>query len=209
MSTYIRIVLVLINFFKKPVSDALVSVGNIITNMTGNANFTSPTPPIATITTQRDELQEAAEIAKTGNKQERAAVKPKLRILKSSVKQLAGYVETIANANPETAEEVALSSGFPIKRLTPRGKRVFTAENTAIAGTVKVYTGTVKKAIAYEFDYTQTPETDTSWIPTETKASATRIVPGLTSGKTYYFRYRVIFRSGPGDWSDNITLVVM
>ena len=192
-----------------PVSKVITVVESIVTKMTGNTNFITPNPPLATITTQKDELSVAAAEAENGNRVQKAAVKVKLRTLLLSMETLRAYVQTTANNDSDTAEEVALSSGMDIKKMNPRGKRVFSVINTSIPGQVKTYCALVDKATAYDFEFTATPDDENSYVSAGVKSSATRVVSDLTNGTEYFFRWCSISKDGRSAWSDPISTYVL
>ncbi len=190
------------------VATVIATVESIVLKMTTNTNFTTPTPTLTTVTGLKDDLKAAAADAANGSKAAKALVKVKLRSLKLSMKTLRAYVETIANANALTAEQVALSSGMGVKAVTPRQKRIFTVLNTDILGAVKVFCPRKKGDVAFEFEYTTTPADERSYVSTGPKASATRTVPDLESVKEYWFRWAAITKTGRGSWSDPISITV-
>ena len=210
MSTVIvKIITVILKLGRLSVANVVRTVESVVEKMTTNTHFTTPNPTLATITTQKDELRDAAAAALNGSTAQKALVKVKLRTLLLSMDTLRAYVQTVANSNAETAEEVALSSGMSVKRVTPRKKRVFTAVNTNLPGQVKVFTGRVNGATMYEFEFTATPGDDKSWESAGVNTSATRIVSYLTSVTEYSFRWCSISKDGRSAWSNVITLVVM
>ena len=74
---------------------------------------------------------------------------------------------------------------------------------------VKVLTGRVAKGIMYDFEYTQTPDDESTYVSAGIAPSATRTIEDLVSGKTYWFRWQVYLMDGTSDWSDPISLMVM
>ena len=205
----IKIVQVAQHFVRQSVPKLIAGVESVIEKMSNNENFALPNPPLATVVTQKNELVDALAIAKDGSKADKATMKVKQRALKLTMRTLGSYVQTIANMNAKTAYEVVISSGMSVQRFNPRKKRVFTAVNTLVSGVVKVFTGLVDKGIMFDFEYTQTPEVESSYVSAGIRKRATRIIAGLESGKTYYFRWRVYFAKSKSDWSDPISLVVM
>ena len=207
--TRIKIVQVAQHYVRQSVPKLIEGVGSVIEKMTDNDNFVLPNPPLATVITQKKALEDAVALAKDGNKADKADVKVKKRALKLTMRTLGYYVQTTANSNVDTAHAVVISSGMSVQRFNPRKKRVFTAKNTLVSGVVKVFTGLVDKGIMFDFEYTQTPNDESSYVSAGLKKRASRTIPGLESGKTYYFRWRVYFSKSQSDWSEPISLVVM
>src|SRR5262249_32810360 len=108
----------------------------IVTAMTGNAYFLTPTPPLATLTAkitasptaQRAALTKTQGAAPTRDSTKRAPVK--------DMSHLCANVQLIAAARPGQEEMIILSAGMSIKRVTPRKPRSFTATDGSVTGSV-------------------------------------------------------------------------
>ncbi len=88
---------------------------SIISSMTGNANFTTPNPSLASITTAIDDLEDAYTDWLNGNKRAHDQLRSLRRTVAQLMNQLKSYVQTTSGQNIE----VALSSGMALKR-TPQ-----------------------------------------------------------------------------------------
>ena len=73
----------------------------IITAMTGNPAFPTPTPSLATVTTATTALSTAETGAQTRAKGAVAVRNEKRSALVPLLQELRGSVQTVANANPE------------------------------------------------------------------------------------------------------------
>jgi len=207
--TYIKIITVVLKLRRKSVAVVLSMVESVIKKMTDNPNFVSIEPPLSQIEEEKEELKNAFAIARDGSKAQKATVKVKLRKLMLSMTTLKSYVQTIANADVENGEEVALSSGMYLKGFTPRPKRKFSVKNTNLSGTVKVICPRTKGDIMFQCQYTTTPDNEASYIETDITPAATRTISGLVRGKRYYFRWASITSTGRSAWSDTIHSVIM
>src|SRR5258708_19538283 len=83
-----------------PIEKKIGKTRFIVTSMTGNVNFTTPSPTLVTITNNVNALENATIAAKGGGKDETANKYAKEAILDLSLSSLAAYVEAIANASP-------------------------------------------------------------------------------------------------------------
>ncbi len=193
----------------KPVAVVLSMVDSVLKKMENNPNFTNPEPPLSVINQEREDLKNTLAIATDGTKAQKAAVKVKLRQLKLSMTTLKSYVQTTANADAENGERIALSSGMSLKGFTPRPKRTFSVTNTPQSGTVKAICPRTKKDIMFQFQYSRTPEIESSFVSTDPLMAATHIISGLIKGQTYFFRWATITTKGKGKWSDTIKTVVI
>jgi hypothetical protein len=125
--------------------------------------------------------------------------------------KLKTYVQTKVDADLSKALEIALSAGMNLKGFTKRGKQQWGVHYTGMTGEVECQGSTRKTRCAYEWQRTLTPDNLPSWRVDEitTTLQATTIVKGLTVGKDIYFRYRMILKDGPTQWSDPICIHII
>lgn len=91
---------------------------NVVTLMTGNAHYPTPTPPLAEVSIAIDTLETAVHDALDGGKIAIAARNAAGAGLLSLLRQLASYVQTTCKGDLV----ILLSSGFqPVKTRTPAG----------------------------------------------------------------------------------------
>ena len=94
----------------------LMACRHIVSRMTGNPSFPAPTPPLSEVSTDLDALVAREELALKGGKgmaQERDVA---LRGAHSHMTMLKAYVQVTANAEPEKAEAIVLSSGMDVAK---------------------------------------------------------------------------------------------
>src|SRR6185437_4264014 len=93
---------------------------SVVTSMTGNPSFPSPVPALAAVATAIAALHsaESAVLARTKGMAE--ARDDKRAELVNLMQQLRGYVQTVADADVETAATVIRSAGMAVKKVTPR-----------------------------------------------------------------------------------------
>ena len=121
------------------------------------------------------------------------------------------YVQTLATATPADAAALAIAAGMELKGFTKRGKQVWSVKYTGISQEVEL-TATIKgKRCAYEWQQSATPDDLPSWRVTEitTTLQSTTIATGLPVGKDIYFRFRIILKDGPTQWSDPIKVHII
>jgi len=187
--------------------------GSINTAMTGNANFTTPNPPLAT-------LAAAVAAAQTGiNNYEATAALLKERLiernaaidaLKGLIRQEAAYV-----VNVSAGDAVKITSAGMTVALSSNGVKHMpqvqdlAATSGANDGEVDLRWKRVRNAHCYEIQISASPITATSWGSSVTCTRASYQMQGLTSGARLWFRVRAIGgRSTPGAWSDPATKTV-
>jgi hypothetical protein len=173
--------------------------------MTGNANFATPSPALAAVTTALDTLDAAETAALTRAKGTAEARDAALAKVKTLLRQLEAYVQTIADGSGDQAEPVIVSAALAVRKVTPRQKQIFEAVQS-VSGSVVLFGVVVANASAYNWQMSTDGKTWTA-LPTTSKAKTT--VAGLTPGSTYYFRHEPVLRKdGAAEWSQVISILV-
>jgi hypothetical protein len=125
--------------------------------------------------------------------------------------QYRDYVQTKVDADVAHALDIAQMAGMDIKGTARRQKQVWAVHYTGISQEIEV-TGSVRaQRCAYEWQMTETPDNIPSWRVKEitTTLQSTTIVKGLEVGKYISFRYRIILKDGPTQWSDPIKVLII
>jgi hypothetical protein len=190
-----------------PIEKKIVKTRFIVVSMTGNANFTTPSPTLATITTNVNALETASVAAKGGGPDDTANMHAKEVILDLSLKSLAAYVEGIANASPLNAKAIILSAGMEVRAKGGQPAIDFAVEPTSV-GAVRVMRKAVKRG-AYEFQMSTDISNDANWQRIYSGTRGRIEKGGLISGTRYYFRAAAIDKNGVSPWSDVKTTVVL
>ena len=179
---------------------------NIKTAMTGNANFTTPTPTLpafGTLVTTAQTKVTASDAAQLASKQATADKDAAIDALLAGVKQLADYVSMTSAGDGVKIQ----SAGFSIKAAsTPSGVPNM-VQNLSLtagdnAGEIDAQWDPVDGVkISYDIQWSPYPATDTSWknCPGTTKSKA--VLMGFTSGQQVLVRVRAKGTGGTGAWS--------
>ncbi len=180
----------------------------IVTSMTGNANFTTPSPTLASITTAINALETAHITAQGGGADDTAAMYAKELALDLLIKSLGGYVEGIANASPLNAETIILSAGMNVKAKGVKASPDFDVQITGNPGEVLlIHSGVARGSIEFQMSTDSSNESNWQAIYSGTRGRFTK--GGLTSGTRYYFRSTVIDKSGKNPWSPVLNTIVL
>ncbi len=179
-----------------------------VTQMTGNSYFPTPTPALASVTTQATALTNAYDLSLTRARGSVGAMHTELKSLSVLLKLLAAYVESIANADPANAETIIASAGMTVKKSQVRLPKTFTAVAGKLKGTVKLNTLAVRQT-AYIYQMTTDPNTVTSWTTIYTGTSVKFTMEGLTSATHYYFRVAYSTKGIQGNWSNVLETLVL
>ncbi len=181
---------------------------HIMQCMTGNANFTNPTPTLAEVQTCIDKYAIALGNVVDGSKQD-TVIKNQTRV---SLESLLHNLGLFVQLNSKDDEAIMLSSGFDLSK-TPAPVGVlpkpanFSTGSSSIKGNVDLSVNPIKGASAYQFEYTETPVTDASNWHTVSSTTPWVTIPNLTSGKEYAFRVTGVGSDPTRVYSDVINKV--
>lgn len=189
--------------------DKIQFARQIVTQMTGNTNFTTPDPGLASITTAADALETAYNDAQTAQAQARAATSTQQDAsdaLDLLLSQEGNYVENASGGDQAIIE----SSGFNVRNVpagpigdlpAPADVDITPNEN---AGTVNMRWEKVRGAYSYIVEKAVDAPT-LSWS-TALNCTKTRVVVNtMASGTKYWFRVAGVGAAGQGAWSDPIS----
>jgi hypothetical protein len=186
---------------------ALLAVTHaILTAMTDNPSFPSPTPPLAAVSSALAELSDAEVATRTRTRGTVAARNAKRASLVTLLVQLKAYVQGVADADPEHADARIESAGMYVKKNTAPAKPVFQVKPGAVSGSVRVAARSAGDRASYQWAWS--PDGGTSWRPARATLQATTVFAGLPAGSTCSFRYRTVTTRGGTDWSEALTVLV-
>ena len=194
--------------------DQKVDLANTIkTAMTGNANFTTPNPPLATIATLTTNAQTKIALCNTTRAlldtqlSDRDAA---LAALSNGLTQEADYVQNVSGGDRTTIESAGMSvrdDGAPIGTPTQVLNLVLTEGD--FEGTLDAAWDRVRGASSFEIQISVDPITPTSWAFKQSASKSSATISGLTSGAKLWMHVRAIGAGNtPGPWSDPATKVV-
>lgn len=180
-----------------------------VSQITGNANFPTPSPTAASMATGANQLEAAMTVARGGGPDDTSAMRLKEEALNTLLRQFAAYVENTANANPSTsaaaAEAIILSAGLQVKRGYTRTVRDFDTMLTGKPGEIRVQFKAVPGA-TYEVQISTDISKEVNWS-TIYAGSHARVTKGdLPSDTRYYVRGRVTSRNGRSEWSEVLSI---
>lgn len=199
-----------LNFTRLPLSEKIAKARQIVTALTGNASFPTPTPGLATVMTAIDDTaaaaaaaQQARQIAKQKTSIQHAAEE----LLGKLISQLAGYVESVAGDD----EKLILSAGMDMRERSVSGTEPPVQPQALAAsagdhdGEVDLAWDKVSGAKSYVIERSGDPPTSTSWTHSGVCTRSAFTVSGLTSGARHWFRVAAVSANGQSGWSDPAT----
>jgi hypothetical protein len=184
---------------------------HIVTSMTDNKNFATPTPPLTEVSAALVALETAAaqvqlarsEVTTRTVNQDNAESR-----LDQLLTQLAGYVESVAGKD----DTVITSAGMETKAApsTPTLPSVPQAVSAAAGdhdGELLLWWKPVPNAKSYVIESSTDPATTTSWEHAGIATSATKTITNLKSGTRFWFRVAAVGAGGQSGWSEHATKV--
>jgi hypothetical protein len=174
--------------------------------MTGNPSFPNPTPTLAALTAAITALADAETAALARTKGAVLARNNAKTALVTLLKQLRGYIQTIADADTDNSAAIIASSGIPVRKTPVHPPRDFHATAGAVSGSAKVVAPAAAHRASYDWEYS--PDGGKTWVAAPSTLGARTTITGLPSGTTVQFRYRSLTKTGEGDWSQPTALLV-
>ena len=182
----------------------LTSCHLIVSMMTDNSNFPTPTPPLVEVSTNLKTLAADEELAQKGGK---GMVKQRdvtLRQAHLRMTMLKAYVQTTANAEPERAEAIVHSAGMNVARPRMRTKLPTSAKHGDAPGRVVLDAKALPKPVQYRW---QMSTDQATWIDLPETFKTKTTVEDLLPATVYSFRLRTVTRNGPSEWSQPVTIL--
>jgi hypothetical protein len=178
---------------------------SVINAMTGNASFPNPTPPLATVAADLAAYEAAEAQVVTRVKGAAVTRNAKYTVLRADLEHLMGSVQQVADAHPATAQSLIEGAGFAIRKTASRPKGAIKVEAGGVPGSVKLVAKAVAQRASYEWQYSTDQKT---WANAPTSLQAKTAITGLTSGTTFYFRFRGVTKGGEGAYSQVVQILV-
>ena len=189
----------------KRINVLITYASGVVTGMTGNASFPTPSPALATVAAAIADLQTAETAALVRGKGAAATRNSKRAVLITLLQSLRMYVQSIADQNGENAPSIIKSAGLAVKKTATRKPRVFAALAGAVSGTVKIVAPSAGARSSYDWQYSTDGKT---WIDLTSTIQAKTNLTGQTPGTVLEFRYRPVTKTGAADWSAPVSYTV-
>jgi hypothetical protein len=175
--------------------------------MADNPSFPSPNPPLNVFKVHLDSLDgsetKAAARAKGAAMERDAMMKQVINDLFHLRDYVQGVAETIPI--PEKAAAVITSAFMSIRKAPQRVTPPLTAKNTGVPGRVVLAAKPVAAVASYYWEHSSDQVT---WTPVPETMQARTTIDGLPWAKVSHFRFRALTRTGKGDYSQVVSLLV-
>jgi len=201
--------LVKLELSKKTNPELVISSENVVTKMTGNANYTTPNPTLAFITALILAFKTSIESALDGGKALKAIQAQKRKDLLSGMGLLAAYVQFASGGD---ATKIT-SSGMGVRNSrTPAvlpnmivGVKAFTGE---VFGTVQLMWSAQKGIKCYVVEYTIAADPAAGWVHLCACSSSRFVATNLPRNTKVWIRIAAINSAGQGGFSDPVHVYV-
>jgi hypothetical protein len=190
----------------KSVPALIVYAQGVVKRMTGNSSFPNPTPTLAVITTAIDDLRAAETAALARTKGAVAARDEKRTALVALLQQLRAHIQATADRDATNGVSIIESAGVAVRKTATRHARAFAAKPGPVSGVANVVAASAARRASYEWQYSA--DGGKTWIAAPATLQAKTKVSGLAQGATVQFKYRAVTKTGQGDWSQVVSLVV-
>jgi hypothetical protein len=190
----------------RPIAIVISIARAIIIALTGNAAFPTPVPTLAAVSAAITDLENAQAVALTRVKGAAQTRNQKLAALVTLLRQLRDYVQTVADASPDSAAALIHSAAMNVRKVSLAGKRVFSVKQGALSGAVSILAPAAGPRASYEWE--MSADGGKTWQPLPPTMPSRTTASGLQPATTYAFRYRSVTKAGASDWSQPITIVV-
>jgi hypothetical protein len=181
----------------------------VVDGLTNNKGvFTTPNPPLAQLSSDVDALDTAETATHSGTKGTTGARDAKLVIVRSDLIKVCAYVQGLVDADPDNAATLAGQAGLSLRKTTTPSKSELSAKpNKTTSGSVDLVAKLGNAKASHEWQYST--DGGKTWTSATTTLQAKTTVPGLTPGSAVEFRHRPITKTGPGAWSQPVSMIVV
>jgi hypothetical protein len=197
---------------KLPVPEKIGKAREIIAALTGNPDFPTPAPTLATATTVTDDLETAnqeQQVAKQTAAAKTAARNEREDVFDRLFTQLAAHVESVAGDNERMIKSAGMDTRAPASssNAPPGVPLAFDITAGDADGEIDLNWEPVDGAKSYQIEQSLDPPTATSWSHAGVSTKSKITISGLTSGTRYWFRAAAVAPSGQGGWSNPATKI--
>jgi hypothetical protein len=199
---------VALSLYKKPVPQLITDTKHYLASMTGNAFFPSPTPALTVISADLNLVESSYALSLTKVKGSTSKLHTDVKALSINLKGLAVYVETIANKDPDHADEIIENAGMLVKKPSITQPKTFSVKLGKLKGEVVLDTKASLRGI-YIYDLSTDPNlAEASWMRIYIGSKVKFTKDGLNSGTKYFFRTASIVKNVQDNYSPVQSLIV-
>ena len=184
----------------------------IKTAMTGNANFPTPNPPLATVGTDNTTAKDKIAAQKNAQKAAKDATVARdlaLLALKQDLTSLAAYVQNASGGDRQKILSAGMdvySEWTPLVALDrPVILSIAVGKNP---GELRLRWTPIDRAKSYQLQVCVDPINDAGWKDAPPTSDRKATLTGLTSGTKVWVQVRPIAKDNQGPWSEPVNIIV-
>ncbi len=200
---------VVLTFVRYAISELILFGRHVVTSLTGNVNFTTPSPALTAVTAALDELEAADEAAMNGDRLAISERKDAKATVIADLRALAAYVQNKGAADRTTL----LTSGFELARVpTPVGPLPPPDAPVVAHG---MEDGEIKARISRPRGATSVnwrialASAPTVYLQTTSTSGGRTSFKGLTAGAVYLVQACVVGKEGASSWGPASSLMAL
>jgi hypothetical protein len=189
--------------------EKIAQARQIVTALTGNTNFETPHPALATVTgviNNVEQINADVQAARAAARMKTSELTESEATLDRILTQLASYVESVSGGDEAMIASAGMTTraqpSAPAMPSTPQG---LLATAGAHEGEIALQWEKVTRARSYVVQQSPDPPTDTSWTQSTITVKPQATIAGLTPGQKYWFRVAAVGAKGQSGWSDPAT----
>jgi hypothetical protein len=192
---------------KKPrrIHDLIAYAPSIAARLAADPVYASARPPLPVFRVHIAALEEADTVAASRLRGAAAARNGKLQVVATDPETLRSFLQSLADTHPAEGPALIERAGMSVKASSGHGKGLFELKPGAVPGAVHRYARAVRTRASYDGSYAID---EITWTRLESTVRADVVLPELTPGLRYFFRWRRVTRAGKGDWSRVVSFLV-
>jgi hypothetical protein len=192
-------------------TEKVAKARQIVSALTGNADFATPQPSLAQVTAAADNLETAYAEAQTARQTavtKTSIMRDREDALEGILRQLAAYIESVSGDD----DTKILSAGVSVKSPTIASSEVTAPTGLSTSqgdhdGEIDLTWDKVRNAKSYIVERSSDPPSATSWKHETVSLKSSATISNLTSGTRYWFRVAAVMSGGQSGWSDPSTKI--
>lgn len=178
----------------------------VVGKMTANPNFTTPNPPLATVTADATALETAyndVQQAKLNLSDMTNVQNSEDADLDQTLTLLANYVNNTSGGDASIIMSAGMSIAAPPTPQPVPAQVIVTTVSDNSSGKLDIKWEKIPQAKTYTIQQNSVDVNDPEkWTQVAIVTKTKHLATGLTSGTKYWFRVQAIGTAGEGPWSD-------
>jgi len=188
------------------VKNVIAFAQSVANALTGNPSLPTPTPPLAKLQSDIAALAQAETATLSRMKGAFEVRNARLAVVRSDLESVRSYVQSVVDtAAPADALALIEGAGLAVREASLHDKPALAAKRGSLSGTVTLVAKAAASRAAYFWECSTDQKT---WTEMRSTTQAKTVASGLLPGAVYFFRVQALTKSGEGDFSQVVSLLV-